>query len=186
MIVNHDVSKAIDQLSPDKAKLIELWHFDPPWPYGQTHRTGNVNYAAMSFVDISLLIQKAYYLANDESFMILWMTFPMLMDSDFNHLKDVFPWEGYSGGVWAKTSGFGTGNVVRGDAEFALIYRKGKPKRTGRAYSNLWLADRKGHSEKPQVSLRGMLSSMTTEGGYVFDAEAPVFYNDGTFKLVTI
>jgi hypothetical protein len=80
-------------------------------------------------------------------------------------------WNYVSGGAWGKTNGLGIGHHFRGDAELALLYKKGSPKPI-EVLSNLWLSPRIGHSEKPQTALRSIIRLTTPPDGLVFDMYA--------------
>jgi hypothetical protein len=60
----------------------------------------------------------------------------------------------------------------RGDSEPLLLYRKGAPKPLDGARSNLWLAARGEHSEKPRLALDALVKMGCPPGGLVLDLYA--------------
>jgi N6-adenosine-specific RNA methylase IME4 len=118
-----------------------------------------------------------------DAYLGVWCTFPKLWEW-MQHTPTLHKagWQYVSGGAWGKTSGGqGVGFHFRGDAEFLLLYKRGKPKPHEGSHSNfwltedvsgtLWLADRQGHSEKPQNALRTLVN-MVAPGSLMVDLYA--------------
>jgi N6-adenosine-specific RNA methylase IME4 len=165
-----DVRAMIASL-PDRCAAFVM--ADPPWLYrqGMTEGRGSANvlYSGVDESAIAAHLQAAYRVAADTAYLAVWATFPKLAEW---MACSVAPWIYVSGGAWGKTNGLGVGYHFRGDTELLLLYRKGNPRPLGGSKSNLWLADRVGHSEKPQAALRALVSMAAPVGGLVVDCYA--------------
>jgi N6-adenosine-specific RNA methylase IME4 len=147
-------------------------HLDPPWDYDNdgVHAAARNHYDGLPVLVIASHMRAAYDLAADNAYCAVWCTFPKLQEWAS---LDTFTtqWQYITGCAWGKTNGLGVGFHVRGDAEILLLYKKGQPKPQATT-SNLWLAPRIGHSEKPQNALRALVSMATQEGDTVLDLYA--------------
>lgn len=146
---------------------------DPPWCYDNEGTRGNAadQYASLSEIVIKSHMHAAYTKAATDAYCAVWCTFPKL--KDWLPGAGVFStgWEYITGGAWGKVGGLGVGFHFRGDAELVLLYRKGAPK-PRQTTSNLWLAPRIGHSEKPQKALRALIEMACAPNGLVLDLYA--------------
>lgn len=168
-----DIGAVIKTVAPESVALVVA---DPPWDYQNwtdaKQGAAAHYYDGLSMYHIAAHLAHTYDLAMPNAYMAVWCTFPKLAEwiSHFN----VFQrggWEYITGAVWGKTNGLGIGFHVRGDAELVLLYKKGAPKPQATT-SNLWLAPRIGHSEKPQKALRALLELATQPGDLVLDVYA--------------
>lgn len=157
----------LESLSANSADLI---HADPPWAYDNTGTRGNAadQYEGLNNKEIAAHVEAAYRVAKQGSYLVVWCTFPKLQEWLTTPLND---WQYITGGAWGKTNGLGVGFHFRGDAELLLLYKKGKPKPLITT-SNLWLAPRIGHSEKPQTALRALVKMAVPQSGLVVDLYA--------------
>src|SRR5205814_6208591 len=115
-------------------------------------------------------VSRSAVVARRDAYLAVWGTFPKLRDWMINSIY-LPGWTYITAVVWGKSNGLGPGWHVRGDAELALLYRKGHPKpRT--TLSSLVLAERTGHSEKPQKALRALVEWAVPAGGLVVDLYA--------------
>lgn len=148
---------------------------DPPWAYDNSGVRGAASnhYDGLSVWDIAQHMISAARVASEHAYMGVWCTFPKLQE----WLWESYPllasagWLYVTGGAWGKTNGMGPGHHFRGDAEVLLLYKKGAPKPLLNT-SNLWLAPRIGHSEKPQHALRSLVATFCPPGGVVVDLYA--------------
>jgi N6-adenosine-specific RNA methylase IME4 len=145
-------------------KKYKVIYADPPWDYADkrdfrnkegvnTSGQGAINhYPSMSVEDIANLPIKD--IAEDNSYLFLWATFPNLKEAihvmeswGFTYKTQAF--------TWIKTnpkSGnpfFGLGHVTRSNAEVCLLGKRGKPKVTNRGISSVVISPREKHSKKP-------------------------------------
>jgi N6-adenosine-specific RNA methylase IME4 len=169
-----DVGLMLKSLPDECAPLITA---DPPWRYSDGGRdsargVASNHYDGLPMEFISAHLGKTYRVAAQNAYLAVWCTFPMLHEwiLHFNvfHREG---WEYITGGAWGKTNGLGVGHHFRGDAEVVLLYKKGTPKPLATT-SNLWLAPRIGHSEKPQRALRALVAMAVPQGGLVVDLYA--------------
>ena len=146
-----------------KYKII---YADPPWQYDDqlSHHGGSASshYDTMSTYEISRLpIEK---LADEECTLFLWGTWPNLPDClevmkswGFEYVTIGFVWvKQYSNGKWV----LGMGKFTRGNTEFCLIGRKGKPKRINDSISQLEVTQQTEHSEKPDIFRKRIIELM--------------------------
>lgn len=169
-LLNCDVADLLRDLPDGCASLI---HADPPWTYDNDTIQGGawLKYDTLTLPGIAAHMEGAARVAQYDAYLMVWCTYPLLMDwAQFGiGLKG---WEYITGGSWGKTNGIGVGVHFRGDAELLLLYRKGNPRPLDGSKSNLWLAPRIGHSEKPQKALRALVSMAVPEDGLVLDLYA--------------
>lgn len=167
-----DVTEMLRSLAPASAALVVA---DPPWHYDNSGTRGAAanHYDGLPCWDIAHHMISAARVASEHSYMAVWCTFPKLQE----WLWESYPllasagWQYVTGGAWGKTNGMGPGFHFRGDAEVLLLYKKGAPKPL-RDASNLWLAPRIGHSEKPQAALRALVATFCPPDGLVVDLYA--------------
>lgn len=178
---------------PDGAAACVL--ADPPWvysdggpPMGKRRDRPNLRgiakayYAGLPETVIAQHLIAAYRIAAPDAYLFCWCTFPKLAEW---MAVSVAPWRYVSGAAWGKIGGaWGVGYHFRGDAEILLAYKKGNPKPLEGSQSNLWLtededasgglwlAPRVGHSEKPQIALRALVSMAAPPDGLVVDCYA--------------
>ena len=172
-----------DQHLP-KAQMVAA---DPPWEYEnfglKKHGAARGHYPGRSVPDVAGDLGWAMDVAALDAYLVVWCTFPKLeewMLFGSPAIRECRPkakpndqrgWRYVSGGAWAKINGLGPGYHWRGDCEPALLYTKGSPLPRTEA-SNLWMAPRVGHSEKPQLALRRQVCMCTDPGGLVIDLYA--------------
>ena len=130
---------------------------DPPWTFKTYSNKGKDksperHYSCMSLADIVRL--PVDRIAKDDAVLLMWVVDPLL-DKAFEVIN---AW-GFKyktvGFTWAKTNrvkmGFftGLGYWTRGNPEMCLLATKGRPKRIHKDVSQLVIAPRGRHSEKP-------------------------------------
>jgi N6-adenosine-specific RNA methylase IME4 len=148
----------------DNSKTIKLpnkkygvIYADPPWSFRTYSNKGKdrspeKHYNVMSLNDICNM--PVNDIADENCVLLMWVCDPMLDQA----LKVIDAW-GFKyktvGFTWAKTNktnkGFftGLGYWTRGNPEMCLLATKGKPKRINKDVSQLVIAERGRHSEKP-------------------------------------
>jgi hypothetical protein len=156
---------------------------DPPWTYSAGvpgHGRMGDHYEGLAIKAISHHLDRAWDCAGDDAYLLLWATWPILMDPGGFPLHDWGRWEGVTGGAWMKTGRVGTGYHWRGQTEPLLIYRKGSPKPhamalsghiTDRTYTGAGNSGTR-HSEKPLPWARDHVRAFAPPGGLVFDLYA--------------
>lgn len=153
---------------------VDFVHLDPPWQYDNyrdpVHGAASGHYDVLSGAAIAQHIRIAYQKAREDSYCLVWCTFPKLQEWTC-HSEFTTTYRYLTGGAWGKTNGLGVGFHVRGDAELWLLYAKGAPKPLT-TQSNLVLAPRIGHSEKPQEALRALVRMAVPPDGLVLDLYA--------------
>ncbi len=135
-------------------KKYQIIYADPPWRYQDKGCNGNVesHYQTMNMKDLFDL--KVESIAEKDSVLFLWTTFPMLQEGielikawGFKYKSIAFLW------VKQNKSGrgffFGLGRWTRGNGEICLLATKGKPKRQNNSVSQLVVSPIQGHSRKP-------------------------------------
>lgn len=140
-------------------KKYSIIYCDPPWQYNNKNTGGsmisgsNAKYHTMSQKDIELL--NVSKLARNDSFLFLWVTYPMLQEG-LNVLKK---W-GFSyktvAFTWVKKTKnnkehFGMGFWTRANPEICLLGVKGKPKVKSHSVRQLTYAQVEEHSKKPDI-----------------------------------
>jgi hypothetical protein len=163
-----DVTAMLDSLPDGAAAFV---HADPPWAYEQTAVRGNAadKYGGLTEAGIAPHLAAAWRVAAPDCYLAVWATLPKLAEW---MTCSVAPWQYVTGAAWGKINGLGVGYHFRGDAELLLLYKKGSPKPLDGSKSNLWLAPRTGHSEKPQLALRALVAMAAPVGGLVVDCYA--------------
>jgi hypothetical protein len=167
------------------------FHADPPWPYHDTGNKGErgqaaAHYDTLAEIDIAKHLALTAPLAADNAYMFVWITMPKLWEwIAHDHILRAAGWHGISGAGWGKRQK-GIGHHFRGKLELVLLYKHGHPHPVGGALDNFWqtpdplaelleeampywYADRKIHSEKPQIALRDMLAMSGEPGDPIVD-----------------
>lgn len=94
-------------------------------------------------------------LGGSSTVLVLWALAPMLDQA--LALAAEWGFKFWTAGAWAKRSrrdrrwAFGTGYVLRGAAEFFLLFKRGSPRRVSRRERNLIVAPIREHSRKPEM-----------------------------------
>lgn len=163
-----DVRSLVTSCKGVNARLV---HADPPWTYRNqgTNGTADNHYEGMTIKDIGRVVQAMYACAAEDAYLLLWITPPMLKDWFDETFGDTLEWKFKSAGVWAKTGRHGIGVHWRGDSEILLMYTKGEPKPLTQDLSNLHVAERSAHSEKPEDWLTGLVRGLCGPQGQVLD-----------------
>ena len=138
-------------------KKYKVIYADPPWAYrnmGNIQATANAHYNTMSNKDICEL--PVGELADDNSILFLWATFPKLQEA-----LDVIKAWGFEyktlGFSWIKTNPkngkpfFGVGWYTKSNAEICLIGVKGKAPKVSNSISSVIIEPRGKHSAKPPI-----------------------------------
>ena len=142
---------------PFPKKKYKIIYADPPWPYNDKLKHGyggaETHYKTLTPNEInSLPISK---ISSDDSWLFLWATWPNIETA----LQVIKAW-GFDyktvGFVWVKTYSngkyhLGLGQYTRGNTEFCLLSRKGKPQRINKNISQLIFTPLKEHSKKPNI-----------------------------------
>lgn len=178
---------SVDDLFPE-VRNARLVFCDPPWSYsnnGDKTRSANSHYPCLPMRQIVEHVRKSYECAAEDSYLILWATFPLLAEWMSASAKDAIGWQYLTGGAWAKTGAPGAGFHWRGNAEPILIYRKGRPKpcntrllrSTHVTEQHRGRGDRRygealEHSEKPIAYQSNMIDVWSNPGDLVFDVYA--------------
>lgn len=149
-----------------KYKII---YADPPWKYQDKGCNGNCerHYKTMTMKELKQL--PINDMADDDSVLFLWTTYPMLKEAlelidswGFKYKSIAFQWVKIN-----KKNGkpfYGLGRWTRGNTEPCLLAVKGKPKRVRKDIFQLVFSKIRGHSRKPDevreliVSLMGDVS----------------------------
>jgi hypothetical protein len=157
---------------------------DPPWvysdggpPMGKRRDRPNLRGIAKAYYHgldeptIAAHLAQAYRVAAPDAYLMVWCTFPKLLE--WMRADAILPWRYITGAAWGKPGGtLGVGFHFRGDSELLLLYKKGQPRPLEGSKSNLWLAPRVGHSEKPQNALRALVRMGAPPDGLVVDCYA--------------
>lgn len=140
-------------------KKYNIIYADPSWRYSNKNTGGSMNsgssakYYTMSLEDIgNLNISK---ISKDDSFLFLWVTFPMLQEGlnvmrrwGFKYKTVAFTW------VKKTKTGkdhFGMGFWTRSNPEICLLGVRGKPKIKSHSVTQLTYALVEEHSKKPDI-----------------------------------
>lgn len=178
-------------------KKYQIIYADPPWNYSRPVQHGSVGkrkagwhflnekYPTMSDFDIQNL--KVCNLADENSILFLWVTFPKLIEG----LSVIKSW-GFKyktlGFSWIKTykngnPKFGIGYYTKSNCEICLIGTRGKPPKESDSVSSCVISKIEKHSKKPDeirnriVSLCGniprieLFARQKTEGWDVWGNE---------------
>lgn len=141
------------------AKKYNIIYADPPWEYRDKRNKHKrlcggaaAHYPTMKIQDIKKL--PVGTIANDNSILFLWVTFPNLREG----LEVMEAW-GFEyktlGFSWIKTNKrngkpfFGIGYYTKSNCEVCLIGVKGKPPKASNSVSSVIISPREEHSKKP-------------------------------------
>lgn len=137
-------------------KKYKIIYADPPWEYrnmGNIQATAEAQYKVMKQADLcSLPIGD---LAEDNSILFLWATFPKMQEAldlikawGFEYKTIGFTWvkKNKNGGNF-----FGVGWYTKSNAEMCLIATKGKSPKVSNSVSSLVETIRTRHSAKPPI-----------------------------------
>jgi N6-adenosine-specific RNA methylase IME4 len=137
-------------------KKYKIIYADPPWAYrnmGNIQATANAHYETMSNQSICNLPVRD--LADDNSILFLWATFPKIQEA-----LDVIKAWGFEyktvGFTWIKKNKnggnfFGVGWYTKSNAEVCLIGVKGKAPKISNSISSVIETVRERHSKKPEI-----------------------------------
>lgn len=141
---------------PFPKKKYSIIYADPPWRYQDKGCNGNCesHYPTLSIDQLCEL--PVNDIADKNSILFLWTTFPMLKESmqlidswGFKYKTIAF--------IWIKTNKisptffYGLGRWTRGNTEPCLLATKGKPKRINNSISQLVISPIEKHSKKPDI-----------------------------------
>jgi len=139
-------------------KKYKIIYADPAWEYDDKALAGNrgagCKYDLMNIEDIKAM--KVNDLADDDSTLFLWVTYPKLQEGldvikawGFKYKTVAFTWiKSNSNGTFF----MGMGRWTRANAEVCLLATKGKPKRLDAGISQIIKTVYNGnHSQKPDV-----------------------------------
>jgi len=158
----YQLEKPVQALPEYKILHKKKWEIilaDPPWRYndlktGGSHKSGSgQHYLTMSKNEICAL--GCHLKLADNSYLFLWTTHPMIPDA----LEVMKEW-GYEyrtvAFTWIKKTVngkdlFGMGRWTRGNPEIILLGIRGKPKPISKGVANLTYAEKRRHSEKPEI-----------------------------------
>ena len=140
-------------------KKYQIIYADPPWSYDDKLGSNSAkmgaceyHYKTMSLEDICSLPINS--ITDDNCILFLWATMPKLQEAfkvinawGFKHKTTAFTWIKLN--PKANTIFKGIGRWVQGNAELVLLATKGKPKRISKAISQIVMAKRGKHSQKP-------------------------------------
>lgn len=160
-----------DLLKAPDARGAHLVHADPPWVYDDQGINGaaQTHYGGMTVAEIAAELDRAWDVAADDAYLLVWVTFPFLVE--FIGQAVTTRWIYKSGGAWVKTGRMGSGHHWRGDAEALLLFVKGRPAPFA-TVSNGHTSERSAHSEKPEPWLEQLTRNFCPPGGLVLDLYA--------------
>jgi ParB-like chromosome segregation protein Spo0J len=162
-----------DQVQIAGGARFGLIHADPSWDYDQSGVRGasEVHYEGMELAEIVGVLADSAQLARPDAYLLVWVTGPFAEPFLAAVAEsDGWPWAYVGQGCWGKTGGPGSGFVWRGNAEFLMVFRRGKPPQPESAeVRNLWLEPRGAHSEKPEGWLRLLVDAWTDPRDSVLD-----------------
>ena len=120
---------------------------DPPWQFrGGQSRSADRHYPTMPLQDIEML--PVLELAADDAVIFLWVTSDMLHHAPRIMIQWGFEYKTVAF-VWVKPPPYGLGYWTRKNTEICLLGTRGKPKRKDASVSDLIMAPRGAHSDKP-------------------------------------
>jgi len=130
---------------------------DCPWEYNDKLQGdpmhGGITYPVLSTKDLKEL--PVNNIADKDCFLFMWVTMPMIQHGldvikswGFTHKTTAFVWvkqNPLGEGIWK-----GLGHYTMSNAELCLVAIKGHPKRMVKNISQIVIAPRSKHSEKPE------------------------------------
>jgi ParB-like chromosome segregation protein Spo0J len=169
---------AIDLRLADVTEIVHevrgagLVHADPAWRYGNQRLNGTTDrhYPTHDAATVAAVLDAAYDAAVDDSYMLVWCTFPLL--AEWFQVSGHLRWEYKSGGAWGKEGRLGVGFHWRGDVEPLLLYVKGRPRPWGDLIRNFHSGPRGEHSEKPAAWLASLVRAFAQPNAPVLDLYA--------------
>lgn len=171
----------------DEVRGARIVFCDPPWAYsnsGDKTRSAASHYPCLKIGDIVRHVRSSWDCADEDAYLVLWATFPLLAEWMAAATEDEIRWRYVTGGAWAKTGAPGTGFHWRGNAEPILIYRKGKPRPCTTELlrsthvteqhrgKNSKCGEALAHSEKPIAYQTNMIEVWSQAGDLIFDMYA--------------
>jgi len=136
---------------------------DPPWRYDNraSHGAAEKHYQTLSLQDLCALPVKDLLLP--DAILFLWVTWPQLTSGLYVMPSWDFRYKTL-GFIWIKQTKngrpiFGLGNYTRANSEPCLIGVKGRPAIEDRSISQIVLAERRKHSQKPD-EVRDLISRL--------------------------
>lgn len=138
-------------------KKYNIIYADPPWRYERNGVQGAAekHYPTMTIDELCRL--PVSELADKDSVLFLWATFPQLREAlrvieswGFLYKSVAFVWlkQNKSGHGWF----YGLGFWTRGNAEICLLAKRGKPKRRSAGVHQFIISPVEEHSKKPDVT----------------------------------
>jgi N6-adenosine-specific RNA methylase IME4 len=143
----------------------QIIYADPAWSYADQGCQGTManHYSGMPIEEIKRL--PVAEIADDNSILFLWATFPMLKEA--LEVIDAWGFEYKSiGFLWVKLNPnnmgafFGLGRWTRGNTEPCLLATRGKPHRLNNDVFQLIMSPRQQHSRKPTEIRERIVSLM--------------------------
>lgn len=142
-----------------------LIYADPPWRFatrsakGVGRKSPEFHYPTATLADLCAM--PVSEVAAPDAFLVMWTTWPMLLEAP--KLAAAWGFPTYStGGAWGKRSStgrawqFGTGYILRSASEPLLVFRRGRPKWESRSIRGFWEANVREHSRKPDEVRRDL------------------------------
>ena len=144
-------------------KKYSIIYADPPW--GEYVRKNGRGTAEGHFNTLSLdelKRMKIKYLTTENSYLFLWVTFPLLQQGldvikswGFIYKTIAFNWLKYNKN--ANSFFFGIGKYTRSNSEICLLGIKGEPKVINHSISQVIVSEFTQHSSKPKIIRRKII-----------------------------
>lgn len=138
-------------------KKYDIIYADPPWSYNDKAKSGNrgANFKYNLMTTSQIMELPVDKIANHDSFLFMWATFPLLNDAlnvvkawGFKYKTCAFTWvKKTRSNTWFT----GMGNWTRANAEICLIGTKGRPKRQSASVKQVIESVPEEHSKKPDI-----------------------------------
>lgn len=155
---------------------------DPPWKFSAGTKSRPQHYRRMTFEEVAALPVRDL-LDPAGARVMLWITAP-LMSRAIELQKawglrycSMIPWIK----LWPSETGMfvyrssiarGTGYEVQGNAEYLLIYKRGKPQSIrGNPFPGVFMSERREHSRKPEESYQAIESRISGRLADVFSRQ---------------
>ena len=139
-------------------KKYNIIYADPPWSFktrsekGKEKKSADNHYSCMNIEDIYNLPVKN--IAEDNSFLFLWVTYPLLVEGvetikkwGFTYKTCAFSW--VKKNKVADSLFWGLGYWTRANNEICLLGTKGNPKRVSKSVHQVVVDKIREHSRKP-------------------------------------
>ena len=139
----------------------QIIYADPPWKYNDKLGSDSASWGACEYHYPTMSIDElcelpVKELADTDCVLFMWATFPKLNEVfkvieswGFEYKTVAFTWVKLN--PKAKSVFKGIGRWVQGNAEIVLLATKGKPHRISKSVSQVILAERGKHSQKPDA-----------------------------------